>query len=129
MVGSGPHQVESRGSQREDHNVNLKRRGDREVSVHSTHTARNNSRGGCHLSQEKDTKAMQREIDHLKKELCRERRRRSLTVSDFSSNDDEDGEHRQRSRTPLSKSFSHVNEYHHKHKGRNSPPRAWGMML
>ena len=129
MVGSGPHQVESRGSQCEDHNVNLKRRGDREVSVHSTHTARNNSRGSCHLSQEKDTKAMQREIDHLKKELCRERRRRSLTVSNFSSNDEEDGEHRQRSRTPLSESFSHVNEYHHKHKGRNSPPRAWGMML
>ena len=74
-------------------------------------------------------KAMQREIDHLKKELCRERRRRSLTVSDFSSNDEEDGKHRQRSRTPLSESFSHVNEYHHKHKGRNSPPRAWGMML
>ena len=40
MVGSGPHQVESKGSQREDHFVNREQRRDREGSVHTTHTSR-----------------------------------------------------------------------------------------
>ena len=58
MVGSGPNQTESMGSQREDHFVNLKRRRDHEGSVHTTHTNRNHSRGGSHLSHEKNNEAM-----------------------------------------------------------------------
>ena len=59
MVGSGPYQAESIGSQREDHFVNLERRRDREGSIHTTHTSKSHSRGGSHLSHEKNTKAMQ----------------------------------------------------------------------
>ena len=58
MVGSGPYQAESIGSQREDHFVNLERRRDREGSIHTTHTSKSHSRGGSHLSHEKNTKAM-----------------------------------------------------------------------
>ena len=36
MVGSGPNQKEFVGSQRQDHFLNLERRRDREVSVHTT---------------------------------------------------------------------------------------------
>ena len=39
------------------------------------HTNRSHSRGGSHLSHEKNTKAMQQEIDRLKRELHHERRR------------------------------------------------------
>ena len=44
------------GSQREDHFLNLERRRDREVSVHTTHTNRSQSRSRSHISNEKDTK-------------------------------------------------------------------------
>ena len=50
MVGLGPNLEESIGSQRQDHFVNLERRRDREISVHTTHTSRS------HLSYEKNTK-------------------------------------------------------------------------
>ena len=40
MVGSGPHEAESLGSKHDDPFVNLKRRGDREGSVHTTYTDR-----------------------------------------------------------------------------------------
>ena len=73
MVGSGPYQAESMGSQREDHFVNLERRRNREVSVHTTHTSRSQSRNGSHLSHEEDTKALQLKIDHLKRKLRHER--------------------------------------------------------
>ena len=75
MVGSGPNQAESMGSQHEDHFVNLERRMDREVSVNTTHTSRIQSQNGSHLSHEKDTKALQLEIDHLKRKLHHERRK------------------------------------------------------
>ena len=65
MVGSGLNLEESMGSQRQDHFVNLERRRDWEVSVHTANTSGSQSRCGSHVSHEKDTKAMQREIDHL----------------------------------------------------------------
>ena len=71
MVGSGPNLEESIGSQRQDHFVNLERRRDREVSVHTTHTS-SQSQSGSHLSHEKNTKAIQLEIDHLKRKLRHE---------------------------------------------------------
>ena len=39
-VGSGPNREESIGSQRQDHFINLERRRDREVSVHTTDTSK-----------------------------------------------------------------------------------------
>ena len=125
MVGSGPHQAESRGSQREDHFVNLEWRRDWEGSVHTTHTSGSHSRDGSHLSQEKNTRAMQQEIDHLKRKLHHERRRWTPSISNFSSNNEEDNSYRQRSRTPLNKSFSYDKDYHHEH--RNRSPSSKGL--
>ena len=65
---------------------------------------------------------MQQEIDDLKKQLCRAQQKRSLSNSDVSSNDEEDTIYRQRSRTPLSKSFS-CEEEHLRQRKRRSPSR------
>jgi len=75
MVGSGSNQEGSIGSQREDHFLNLERRRDRKASVHITHTSGSHSRGGSHVSHEENTRAMQLEIDHLKRKLRHERQR------------------------------------------------------
>ena len=107
------------GSQWQDHFVNLKCRRDWEVSVHTTHTSRSQSRSGSHLSPEENKKAMQLEIDHLKRKLRHERRTWTPSNFDFSSNDDEDGSYRPRSRTPFSESFSYDEDYHHKCRNRN----------
>ena len=48
---------------------------------------------------------MQREINHLKKELRYARRRRTPSQSNSSSDDEKDGSYRLRSRTPPSESF------------------------
>ena len=69
MVGLGPHPAESMGSQRVNHFVNLERRKDWEGSVHTTQTGRSQFRGKSHLSHEEDTRALQLEIDHLKRKL------------------------------------------------------------
>ena len=121
----GSHQVEFKGSQREDYFVNLERRKDWEGSVHTTHTSGSHSRDGSHLSQEKNTKAMQQEIDHLKRKLHHERRRWTPSISNFSSNNEEDNSYRQRSRTPPNKSFSYDKDYYHEH--RNRSPSSKGL--
>ena len=107
MVGSEPNREESIGSQRQDHFLNLQRRRDREVSVHTTCTGGSQSRSGSHISHENDTKSMQHEIDRLQRRLRCERRRRTPLNSDISSDDDRDGSYRPESRTLLV-SPSHV---------------------
>jgi len=69
MVGSDPRQAESIGSQQQNAFVNLERRKDREGSVHSARIGRSQSRGKGHLSQEENTRALQLEIDQLKRKL------------------------------------------------------------
>ena len=69
-----------------------------------------------------DNKAMQREIDDLKKQLHRTQQKRSLSNFDVSSNDEEDTMYRQRLRTPPSESFSYDEERLHRRK-RKSPSR------
>ena len=101
-------------------------RKDREVSVHTTHTSRSQSRNRRNLSHKEDTKALQLEIDHLKRKLRHEWRRRTPSNSDFSSNDKEDGSYRPRLRTPPSKSFSYDKDYHHEHRNRSSSSRGLG---
>jgi len=120
MVGSGSNQVESMGSQRQDHFYELEQRRDQEGSVRTTHTSKSHSRGSSHLSQEKDTKTMQKEIDHLKRSLCHERRKRAPSNSNLSSDGEEDGSYRYRSRTPPSESFSYDEDYHYERRNRNS---------
>ena len=63
---------------------------------------------------------MQLEIDHLKRKL------RTPSNFDFSSNDEEDGIYRPRSRTPPSESFSYNEDYHHERRSRNSSSKGLG---
>ena len=54
----------------------------------TTHTSKSHSRVGSHVSQRQDNnKALQREIDDLKKKLRRAQRKWSPSSSDTSSND------------------------------------------
>ena len=63
---------------------------------------------------------MQKEIDHLKRSLHHERRKRAPSNSNFSSDGEKDGNYRHRSRTPPSESFSYDEDYHHEHINENS---------
>ena len=74
------------------------------------------------MHEQGNEKAMQREIDDLKRQLRRAQRKQSPPSSDVSSNDEEDTIYRQRSRTPPSESFSCEEEHFHKRK-RRSPSR------
>ena len=81
MAGSSshqasPHQAESANVHQPDDFLDLERKRDRENyqegSVHTIHIGRSGFRGKCHVSHERDDgKAMQREIDDLKKQLRR----------------------------------------------------------
>ena len=95
--------------------------------MHTTHTSRSHSQGGSHVSQRKnDNKAMQREIDDLKKKLHRAQRKRSPSSSDVSSNDEEDASYKRRSRIPSSESFSCDEEHHHQRKYKSPPCKGVG---
>ena len=67
MVGSRPHREESMGSQRQDQFLYLERRRDCEVSVHTTHTSRSQSRSGSHMSHGENTRYMELKVDHLQR--------------------------------------------------------------
>ena len=69
MVGSSPLQEESMGSSRQDDFLNLERKRDRKGSAHTTYTSKSHSRVGSHVSQGQNERAMQREIEDLKKKL------------------------------------------------------------
>ena len=114
------------GSKRQDHFREIEQRRDREGSVHTTHTSGSHSRGGSHLSHEKNTIAMQLEIDHLKRSLRHEWRKRAPSISDFSSDGEEDGSYRRRSRTPPIESFLYDEDYHHECRNKNSSSKGLG---
>ena len=104
MVGLGPNREESVGSQRQDHFFNLEQRGDREVSVHTTHTNMSYSRN------------MQLEIDHLRRNLRCKQRKGTPSSSEFLS--DGDDSYRPRSRTPPSESFFSDEDCHNRQRSR-----------
>ena len=112
MANSGSYQVESIASQCENPFANLERRRDQEGSVHIMHTSKSHSQVRSHVSQEQHNKAMQREIDHIKKKLRHAQRKLTPTPSDSSSDDEKDSGYRRRSKTPPSKSFSYEKEHH-----------------
>ena len=120
MVGSGPHMAEFTGSQRQDHFCDLEWKRDQEGSVHTTRTSKSQSRGKSHVSHEENAKNMKLEIDHLKRSLRHECRRRAPSNSNYSSDDEKDVDYRQRSRIPPSKSFSYDEDYSHECRNRNS---------
>ena len=116
MAGLGPHQtsphhVESANIRQQDELHDLEREKDldnyQEGSLQTLHTGGSGFRRKCRAVQEQgDEKAMQREIDELKRQLRRAQRKQSPPSSDISSNDEEDTIYRQRSRTLPSESFS-----------------------
>ena len=55
---------------------------------------------------------MQREINHLKKELRYARQRQTPSQFDSFSDDEKDDSYRRRSRTPPNESFLYEEEYH-----------------
>ena len=94
--------------------------------MHITHTSRSHFRVGGHISQEQQNRAMQLEIDNLKKKLCHTQQKRTPSSSDISSNNEEDDNYRQRSRTPPSETFSYDEEHPHKHIYRSPPRKGLG---
>ena len=78
------------------------------------------------MHEQGDEKAMQREIDNLKKRLHRAQRKQSPPNSNVSSNDEEDTSYRQRSGTPPSESFSGEEEHLHKRRLRSPSGRGVG---
>ena len=87
------------------------------------HTSGSGYRRKSYLVHEQaDEKALQREIDDLKKKLRRAQRKQTPSSSDVSSNDDEDASYRQRSGTPPSESYS-CEEEHSRKRRRRSPSR------
>ena len=100
--------------------------GDHEESMHTTHTSKSQSRGKSHVSYAKNERDMQREIDDLKKELCRARRRRSSPDSELSSKETDDATYRRRSKTPPSETFSADEEYRHKRKNKSPTHKGLG---
>ena len=94
--------------------------------MHITHTSRSHSRVGGHISQEQQNRAMQLEIDNLKKELRHAQQKRTLSRYDIFFNDEEDTSYKRRKRTPPSESFSYDEEHHHKRKYKSPPRRGLG---
>ena len=98
-----------------------------EGSLQTLHTGGSGYRRRGHAIHEQvDEKVMQREIDDLKKQLCRAQRKKSPSSFDISSNDEEeDTSYRQQSGTPPSESFS--GEEEHLHKRRRKSPSGKGV--
>ena len=124
MVGSRPSREESVGSQRQDYFLNLEQRRDHEVSVHTTHTSKSQSRSGSHVSHGKDTKNLQLEIDHLRRKLHRKQRRG--TPSSSGSHFDDNDSYKPKSRTPPIESFSYNEERHHRRRSKSPTYRGLG---
>ena len=95
--------------------------------MHDVHTDEIDFRRKCHVAHEQgDEKAMQREIDDLKKQLRQAKQKQSPSNSNVSSNDDEDTIYKQRSRTPPSESFFCEDEHFHQRKRRSPSHKGVG---
>ena len=100
MARSGPHQTsphhaESANVRQQDELHDLEREKDldnyQEGSLEMLHTGRNGFQRKGHVVHEQgDIKAMQQEIDELKRQLRQAQRKQSPPSSDVSSNDKED---------------------------------------
>lgn len=106
MAGLGAHHAESQGSQPEDHFERLERRRDREGSVHSEYPGASHTPGGASNTHDDGSRAMQEEIDRLKRKLRRSRRKPSPSLSSPSSGDDGEGGYDSETRSPPSSTSS-----------------------
>ena len=136
MTGSGPHQTsphhaESTNVRQQDELHDLEREKGldnyQEGSLQMLHAGESDFwRKGRAVHEQSDEKAMQREIDELKRQLRRAQQKQSPHSSDVSFNYEEDTIYRQRSRTPPSESFSCKNEHLHKRKRRSPSHKGVG---
>ena len=86
-------------------------------------TSKSHSKVRSHVSQKQDDdRALQQEINDLKRKLRCAQQKRLPSSSDIS--DKEDGNYRQRSRTSLSETFSYKEEHHHKRNHRSPPHKG-----
>ena len=82
---------------------------------------------GSHVSQsQNDERAMQREINNLKRKLCHAQQSRSHPSPDMPSDDESDNDYRQRLRTPPNETFSHEEGYYQRRKHKSPSPRGLG---
>ena len=89
--------------------------------------SKSHSRGGSHISQwQDDYKAMQKEIDDLKKKLHHAQWKRFPSSFDGFSNDEDDASYKRRLRILPSESFSCDKEPHHWWKYNNPPHKGVG---
>ena len=105
MAGSGPHQIsshhaESANVRQQDKLHNLEREKDldnyQEDNLQTLHTGGSSFRRKGHAVHEQgDEKAIQREIDDLKRQLRQAQQKQSPPNSDVSSNNEEDTIYRQ----------------------------------
>ena len=94
--------------------------------MYTTRIGKSQSQGKSHLSHEEDTRALQLEVDHLKRKLRREQRKRTPSSSNSSFNNEKNGSYRCRSRTPPSESFSYVEDHYRERKNRSSVSKGQG---
>ena len=94
--------------------------------MHTTQTNWSQTQGKSHLSHEENTKALQLEINHLKRKLCHEWRKQTPSNSNSSSDDEKDDSYRHKSRTPPSESFSYDEDHHLKRRNRSSFSKSEG---
>ena len=124
MAGSGPHQtsphhaesanVHQQGELHDlEHGNDMNNQQEGSLQAHYTGGSSYRRRGHA-IHEQIDEKAIQREIDDLKKRLRRAQRKQTPSSSDVSSNDEEDASYRQRSGTPPSESYSCEEEHSHK---------------
>ena len=136
MTGSSPHQTsphqaESANVRQQDELLNHEHQRDREDyqegSLHDVHTDDSGFRRKKHVAHKQgDEKAMQQEINDLKKQLRQAKQKQYLSNSDVSSNDEEDTVYRQCSKTPPSESFSWEDEHFHQRKCRSPSHKGVG---
>ncbi|XP_065624951.1 uncharacterized protein LOC112032985 [Quercus suber] len=107
MAERNQQQAESRASQHVDPFLNLEQRQDCEGSAHTVHTEKNRD--------------LQLEVEKLKRELRHAKQKRVPSYSDEESDDQQDFTYQQRSRTPVSESFSYEEEHHHKRQPQSPP--------
>ena len=136
MVGSRPHQTsphhaESANVHQQGELHDLEHGNDmdnqQEGSLQTLHTGESGYQRRIYLVHEQaDEKALQREIDDLKKKLRQAQRKQTPSSSDVSSNDDEDASYRQRLGTPPSESYSCEEEHSRKRRRRSPSGRGVG---
>nr|POF23509.1 hypothetical protein CFP56_40083 [Quercus suber] len=123
MTERGQQQAESRASQHADPFLNLEQRQDHEFSAHTVHTGQSHSRDESYISHAQKNRDLQLEVEKLKRELRHVKRKRVPLHYDEESDDQQDPTYQQKSRTPISESFSYQEE-RRREKQPPSPPRG-----